>query len=430
MTHRTLLRSALLTAFAVLASSGCRGRNNARPLEISSAKLHTLDSLYRAHDYFTLRDSLSDSDTNAICAGLYLAAVQRAFNNPRQSNKTIERTLQSDSLSDSLKFSLRKLQLSNFLSLHSYRAMDSLGKVILSSPHILADSATMADIRNNTHLGHALGDVAPLVVTIRGASLIRTDKAGHVPLQIDDSLRNYTFDTGANLSVLMRSEAEALGLRIRPAALSVGSSTGAQVLADLAVAPRVQIGQIDYANVVFLVLPDSMLTFSNGFRIPGILGFPLIEGMGEIHFRRDGSLLIPAVASSSGPRNVAMEELRPLVQVTYRGQRLACLLDSGAGESQLAAPYYVTHRAQVESAGVRDSIRLGGAGGERVMPIYRLSHATIGVGDTSVVLRNLRVQATRLDDPKDELDCAIGLDVLRSSSGYTLNFKTMSLLLH
>lgn len=399
-------------------------------MEISSAKLHTLDSLYHAHDYFTLRDTLSGADTSAVRAGLYLAAVQRAFNFPLQSNETIERTLQSNGLSDSLRFALRKLQLSNFLSLYRYRAMDSLGKVILSSPTVPADSATMADIRNNTRLGHALSDVAPLRVTIKGASLIRTDKSRHVPLRIGDSLRNYTFDTGANLSVLMRSEAEALGLRIRPAALSVGSSTGTQVTADLAVAPRVQIGQIDYGNVVFLVLPDSMLTFSNGFRIPGILGFPLIEGMGEVHFRRDGSLQIPATASSSGPRNVAMEELRPLVQVTYEGERLACLLDSGAGESQLGAPYYMTHRAQVERVGVRDSIKLGGAGGERVMPIYRLRRATIGVGDTNVVLRNLRVQTTRLDDPTDELECAIGLDVLRSSPAYTLNFKTMSLLLH
>ena len=64
------------------------------------------------------------------------------------------------------------------------------------------------------------------------------------------------------------------------------------------------------------------------------------------------------------------------------------------------------------------------------MPIYRLRRATIGIGDTSVVLSNLRVQTTSLDDPKNELECAIGLDVLRSSTGYTLGFKTMSLLLH
>ena len=148
--------------------------------------------------------------------------------------------------------------------------------------------------------------------------------------------------------------------------------------ADLTVAPRVQIGQIAYTNVVFLVLPDSTLTFSNGFRIPRIMGFPLIEGMGEVHFRRDGSLQIPATPSRSGPRNLAMEELRPLVQVTYDGERLACLLDSGAGESQLAAPYDFTHRARVDRAGARDSIKLGGAGGvtrERVLPIYRLSRS-------------------------------------------------------
>ena len=73
-------------------------------------KLHTLDSLYRVHNYFSLRDSLSGPDTSAVRAGLYLAAVQRAFNDPLQSNNTIERTLQSGGLSDSLGFALRKLQ--------------------------------------------------------------------------------------------------------------------------------------------------------------------------------------------------------------------------------------------------------------------------------------------------------------------------------
>ena len=401
-----------------------------RHVEITSAKLHFLDSLYRAHDYFTLRDSLSGADTSAIGAGFYLAAVQRAFNDPLQSNATIVRTLGSDALSDSLRLELRRLQLSNLLSLYRYRAMDRLGKIMLASPKVYADSATMDDIRNNTRLGHALSDVAPLSVTITGSSLIHIDSAHHVPVQIGDSVRHYTFDTGANLSVLMRSEAQALGVQIRPAGLDVGSSTGAKVSADLAVAPRVRIGQVSYSNVVFLVLPDSMLTFSNGFRIPGIIGFPLIEGMGEVNLRGDGSLRIPAEASSPGPRNIAMEELRPLVQISYGGEKLTCLLDSGAGESQLQMPYYVAHRARVEREGVRDSVKLGGAGGERVMPIYRLRRATIGIGDTSVVLSNLRVQTTSLDDPKNELECAIGLDVLRSSTGYTLDFKTMSLLLH
>jgi hypothetical protein len=422
--------AALLTAAIVFGACASGGTSSAR---ISDGKLHTLDSLYRAHDYFTLRDSLSGADTSAVGAGLYLAAVQRAFNHPLQSNETIDRTLRSDGLSDTLRFALRKLQMSNFLSQSSYRELDSLGNVILAAPMVSADPATTADIRNNTQLGHALSDVAPLRVTINGASLIRTDSARHVPLRIGDSLRSYVFDTGANLSVLMASEARALGLQIRPAALSVGNTTGGQVSADLAVAPTVRIGNVDYANVVFLVLPDKLLTFSNGFRIPGILGFPLIEGMGEVQFRRDGSLRIPATAADSGPRNLAMEELRPLTQINYGRDRLTCLLDSGAGESQLGAPYYLTHRAQVARSGIRDSIKLGGAGGasgERILPIYRVARATIGVGDTSIVLPSLRVQTTRLEDSKDELQCTIGLDVLRSSPAYTLNFKTMSLLLH
>lgn len=56
----------------------------------------------------------------------------------------------------------------------------------------------------------------------------------------------------------------------------MGTSTGSRVTADVAVAPRVRLGQVELANVVFLVLPDEALTFGPTFRIPGLIGFPVI----------------------------------------------------------------------------------------------------------------------------------------------------------
>lgn len=358
--------SLLLTAAAVSSCvpAGPPSLRSAVSPSLTSASIHALDSLYRAHDYFALRTQLSSTDTNSVSVSFYLAAVQQAFNEPVRSNNTIRRALQNRSVPDSLRLELERMQLSNDLRLSQYAQADSVATAILAAPPHYADSATLADIRNTDRLVRALRDVPPQVATIAGSSLLHPDSARHIPVQIGDSLRNdvrhYGFDTGANLSVLMRSEAEVLGLQIRPVGLTVGSSTDASVETDIAVAPRLTIGHIVYQNVVFLVLPDRALTFPDGFRIPGLIGFPVIEAMGEIHFRRDGSLEIPARASTRSLGNLVLEELRPLVQVDYDGERLVCLLDTGAGQTQFFAPYYLRHRTRFDALGTPDSLKTGG----------------------------------------------------------------------
>ncbi len=418
----------LLLAAAAMSNCVLAGPQPSRSA-VSPSSIDILGSLYRDHDYFALRERLSRADTTDIRTTFYLAAVQQAFNEPLRSNGTIRRALQSKLVPDSLRFEVERMQLSNDLRLSRYAQADSVATAILAASPRSADSATLADIGNTERLVRALRDVPPQVATITGPSLLPTDSARRIPVQIGDSPRHYGFDTGANLSVLMRSEAEALGLQVRPVGLTVGSSTDASVETDIAVAPRLTIGHMVYQNVVFLVLPDRALTFPDGFRIPGLIGFPVIEAMGEIHFRRDGSLEIPAQASTRGLRNLALEELHSLVEVGYDGERLVCLLDTGAGQTQFFAPYYMRHRARFDARGTPDSMKTGGAGGMRTLPVYRLRHVALAIGDTSVVLQNVPVYTTFLHAPKDGLTCRIGLDVLHSSGEYVLNFRSMTLLL-
>lgn len=391
---------------------------------------NALDSLYRAHDYFALRERLSNTPTSLAGTSFYTAAVQHAFNDPLRSNDTILRALQTVGLSDSLRFELMRMRLSNDLRLNQYASADSVATMLLAAPPPSADSATLADIRNTDQLVRALRDVPPQVATITESSLLHRDSANHVLVQIGDSLRHYGFDTGANLSVLMRSEAEALGLPIRPAGLTIGSSTDANVKADIAVAARLTIGHIVYRNVVFLVMPDRALTFQDGFQIRGLIGFPVIEAMGEIHFRRDGSIDIPAHALDRGLHNLALEEFLPLVQVNYDGEKLACLLDTGSGQTAFLAPYYVRHRASFNAMGKLDSLKTGGAGGVRTLLIYRMRHVDLGIGDTTVTLQNIPVYTTFLHSPSDDQACTIGRDVLHSFGEYVLNFHSMTLTLH
>ena len=330
-------------------------------------------------------------------------------------------------MSDSLRFELRRLQLNNDLRLYEYDDAGRTAIKILTNLPSFIDSATVADIRNTGQLARTLRGVPPQTKTLEATSIIHTDSAKRIPVLIGKSLRHYSFDTGANLSVLMRSEAEGLGLRIRPAALTVGSSTGASVKADLAVAPIVRIGHVVLRNVVFLVLPDAALTFADGFRIPGLIGFPVIEDMGEVQFHRDGSLEIPVKASTRSLHNLALEELRPLVRIEYGREALVCLLDTGSGRTEFLAPYYELHRAQFSDGEAPDSLKTAGAGGARVLSVYRLRNVNLTVGGTSIVLDSVAVRTSYLQPEKDEPACTIGLDVLRSANEYIINFRSMTL---
>nr|MDP2529235.1 hypothetical protein [Candidatus Palauibacterales bacterium] len=60
----------------------------------------------------------------------------------------------------------------------------------------------------------AVRDVPPQSVEERRGATLQPGERGGVAVSIDSTPRRYAFDSGANFSVLVRSEAEGLGLEI------------------------------------------------------------------------------------------------------------------------------------------------------------------------------------------------------------------------
>ncbi|HET7321990.1 MAG TPA: retropepsin-like aspartic protease, partial [Longimicrobiaceae bacterium] len=229
----------------------------------------------------------------------------------------------------------------------------------------------------------------------------------------------------------MRSEARALGLRIIPAGIEVGSSTGTEVTADVAVADRLTIGGLEFHNAVFLVMDDSLLTFPDGFRIPGIIGFPVIEAMGEIRIRGGDTLVVPERVPTRTAANLALQQLSPLTTVSWRGDTLICRLDTGASSIQFYEPVYRRSGDRIRAAGRLDTLRFGGAGGVRQLEGYRLRDVRLAVGDATVVLDSTFVLTHSIEDhPEDNfLGCNLGHDVLDAFGEYVINFRDMAFLL-
>lgn len=427
---RSLAGASLLIVVALLASCETvpsRPSDGARD-EATSARLL---GLHRARDFFALDSLLAASpELDTPLAELMRAEVAHAFNRPERSNAILASLeTRAAELPDSLRVSLYRLKYRNSMRLHDYpRALASATTLLATTR---PDSARRARIENEVRLLEAVRDVPPQRVVRRDASIVHRRPDTRVPVRVADSTRAYVFDTGANVSAMMRSEAEALGLEIREAAVEVGSVTGARITADVAVADRFGIGEVELANVVFLVMPDSLLTFDDGeFTIPGIVGFPVVEALGEIAFRGGEELRVPAEVPRRPIRNLALDFLDPRIRVRAFGETHLCRLDTGAGDTDFYLPFHRRHRETIESIGRRDSVASTGVGGTRSLPAYVLPEIELAIGDTTVVLEDRPVYTISLDEEDDEvLDCNVGLDVLRSFREYVVNFRSMTFLL-
>lgn len=392
-----------------------------------------LQNLYDQRDFFALQDALEEVpelDKGGAELRFFEAATQQAFNLPAAANETIEKVLGQEGLDPGLTLRLRNLQLTNHLRLHRYGAALESAKAILSELVDDSDFPIGVDARSKLPLLQALVGVPPQETEIRGPSRLALGKTRRVPLTIQGTRYSFALDTGANFSVIMRSEAQKLGLEIRPANLVISTSTARKVVGDVTVADEVEIGKIRYRHVVFLVLPDEVLSFSDGQRIPGLVGFPLVEAMGEVRFRRDNVMEIPHKPLRRSFQNLALNDLEPLVQVRYRKDDLLCRLDTGAHHTVFYEPFFRRYRERIESSGRRITAKAGGVGGIQEIPAYRLPKMAFTVAAAGATLRRVEVYTQPIRPPKENyLYCNVGLDAFARFRSYTINFRHMALVL-
>lgn len=400
----------------------------------TATNLAELQQLYDQRNFFALRDSLArlpELNQGGADLRFFQAATQQAFNQPAASNETIEVLLTEKNLGIPLVLRLRDLQLTNHLRLHRYSAALESANAILSRLGEDSDAAMAIQVRGKLPLLRALAGVPPQETEIGGPSRLALGENGRVPLTIQGTKFAFALDTGANLSVVMRSEAQKLGLEIRPANLVVSTSTARKVVGDLTVASEVEIGKIRYRNVVFLVLPDDLLTFSDGQRIPGLVGFPLVDAMGEVRFRRDNVMEIPSKPPRRPHQNLALDDLDPLLQVRYGKDDLLCRLDTGANHTVFYEPFFRRYRERIESSGHRLTAKAAGVGGVQEIPAYRLPRMALTLASAGVNLRRIEVYTQSIRPPEENyIFCNLGLDALTKFRSYTLNFRDMALILN
>lgn len=265
------------------------------------------------------------------------------------------------------------------------------------------------------------------VVPGRGAA--QRDIAGlmRVDMSVNGHTQDAVFDTGANLSVLSASTAQRLGVRMLEGDASVGNSVRGTVAVRLGIADRLEIAGNVIRNVVFLVIDDASLTFGGGaYKIPAIVGYPVMQALGRFRVEPTALTVEPASASTNGQRNLVLVSNELFVDARVGGIDVPLYLDTGANPSHLNELFAAAHPEPLAGL-ARIERRLSGAGGTATGQAVRWSDVPVELAGRSVRMPSLLVGMPGGAAKPATTYGVIGADLLARFASYTIDLKAMRL---
>jgi predicted aspartyl protease len=427
---RNRLRQSTHLLILLLLCHGCRPHT-------PTATERQCQVLLESKDFFHLRDLVAtrDEDLSSEKKHFYKAYIDNAFNRNEASDSAIAQLLgEYHDMADSLKANLLLLKEDNDFKLGQYADAAAANKLLLTSYQTQLDSADLDDVRNKALIENGLVRIPPQQTIFAGDTGNTTipwqrDKLGliEIPVYMRDTSVSSIFDTRANISSIMESDAKRLGVRLLGTKYREGSGlTGETFQVALGVADSLRFGNILVRNVVFQVMPDSILYIAPfDFHLHLILGYPVIAQLREVHILRSGSLVIPAKPNASPLRNLAMSGLDPILFCTIDKDTLIFEFDTGASSSVFYDNFYHRFEKEVRQNGKPDSVSTGGAGGMTRQKVSILKEVRINIGSQTAFLKKVTVNNDPIPNTKKLTYGNLGQDLMGLFNETILNFDSM-----
>jgi hypothetical protein len=394
-----------------------------------------LQALLDKRDYFALRDILKicQDSLSREKYQYFSAFVQNAFNQNKFSIETVNNLLEKKhNLPDSLLAELMLLQRDNYIKLFDYKKAASTGALVIQRFADIFDENKIHGIKNKNTIYEGLATTPSQKVVIPENAIIhyKKDKVGLMTLTVTSGgeLHDFIFDTRAGISVIMKSYAEKLKLRMPGVRYLEGSGiTGKTFEAELGIADSLMVGDIKIFNVVFQVLPDEILSFpSLNYSMKGIVGFPVIAQWRKLRINQNGTITVLKKSDTTSLHNLAFDEAAMVVQTRTDDDTLSFYLDTGANHSELFSNYFYEKEALLKQIAGIDTVEVGGVGGLQKRQVYSLPTFSLQIGDKTAVLNDIQV-LTKPTYAGQKYYGNLGLDLLTQFSEVTLDFNAMSL---
>ena len=432
----TLLRTLLMAALAACPSSLIAQRPRA-PVAQPGAPT-SWSTLYRAHRFFELRDSVQKwKGPSSPETRFYIGIVASAFNdNDGAINAlaplidSVPRGFNTNHLADAadaLGASYRRV--------FRYRESAETYRKALRMTRSALDSVTRARFGSWAVIGDALASVPPQRVTWTAESNntpVANDSLafGLVATVNGDTTRApFGIDASAQLTTLDSTTAAMRGVRVFNAIVHPAIA-GRQLAGHIGVIGTLDVGPVSIANVPVLVLPDdSFKTLYNRSRLSGVIGLPVLSALGAVTFTRDGHIALSSPGADNDTAtvsNMALGSGATVLEALYAGRRIPMLLDASASQTLMYPSFLQEFSSAAAGAKLTTYVGLAHGGGIVSLPSYLLPNLTITIGGRPIRLGPINA-VMRDGDPRSPFYVgALGQDALGTADRVTLDFAAMT----
>jgi hypothetical protein len=388
--------------------------------------LPNLKQLYDQWQYFDLRDSLALRTTDNQKELLFFrGAILNKFFKPDSSAIYLGEFVESDTVDSTLLTEAYSLLADDYLKSFDYSAMLSAYATLIDRYGGFVDADKLDDYRNMRKIASALASVGPQEIIVEDSFRLQLSRDG-MPLSINGHPAELAFDTGANLSGLIRSLAEQMNLRMVGDDIEVETISGLKVSAELAIADSLRIGKARFTNVVFLVMNDSDLYIPQAhYQIRGVIGFPVISSLGEVTFYGEQAISVPLQPNECSHANLCLDELTPLISGYYKNRRMVFSFDTGANKTFLYPPFYKAFADDLEPLCKPDSEAVIGVGGTRKIPTCVVDSLRLVLAAKTLLFKRLTIFKQHTMESSKYLYGNIGRDAAQNFNSTTINFESM-----
>ena len=287
----------------------------------------------------------------------------------------------------------------------------------------LADQLALAQAASTVPVSRSIGASETVLET-------RTDLARllRVPVGFDDcASAELIVDTGAEISVIRESLAQAFSMRPLEGSIRVGTPTDF-VLGHLVVAEQISVGEMVFTDVVFLTLPDDMLTLADGaYIIDGILGLQVFRTAGRVGWNEGGTQFllgtaVPALQADDAALFWHTDGVG--LAISIQDQRAVGFFDSGASTT-LFRSGVLDHLTpgQISALDVQSRVRRGLGGAEEVTT-QTLAELEISLAGASFHFEPATILPPEEDIPAADI-AAVGNDLIKQVAIFWLDLELM-----
>jgi len=206
----------------------------------------------------------------------------------------------------------------SYFKLYEYYKAAQVDQILLKKYIKCLGKDEVDDIKNKFTIRNALKNIPAQQTIIKESTTINWTKNSvgltQIPVGTGASKCLAVFDTRANISTISKTYADKLRLHMLNVSYNEGSgATGIQFKTSMGIADSLNIGSIIVKNVLFQVMPDSILYIAPiKLQLNVIIGYPVIAQLQEIHLFKDGRMTIPLSPSQRPLHNLALDQLDPV----------------------------------------------------------------------------------------------------------------------